>query len=1036
MKYFQGYRKLDQFYVLLSIFITSIFISRLYNDSSLKLTGFPDRVIGQTVLHGIDAGARTFIYVELILSFILLFFTILLPLLYTSYLLKKSRFKITMKNIHMIIIAGTIITGSIILLLKPVYYQIYLFLWTILFGFYYLQRALEKIKKVSPSRNNLPHILKEKVHIKIEKKIIFILSLLTVFNLLLILFTFREIYLYIFFTLLIFLFLCFSIIGIKKHAAGNNTVLLQIFRNYNIITLSFLFPVVLYFMIKTFIGGAFIFRIIYFPLYILSWLLFYILYYFIFTICIKREISKQIIDKSLILAGIPLIFIPLSLPVINELQFSISHKYSLDPRELAISFIIVLFIISFSVFTINIKKKRICLNSSRLTANIYFPVIVATSVLYKNFTHFLEKDILDMFHLGENLLPVQQLFSYGKIPMVHVYPTHNFSNIITQIFYAAVNGYRTLEPWAWNWLYYAAGFILLYFLLKKFIDPTTALLTSIFLPVLPVFDTYYSVLIIPAFTLIYLLKKQTYRRYSVFWIVNLFILLWRLDFGLAAAAAGIFVIIIFNAGNLIKKKSVTAIKSIMKNMCLSFLTVFGTGLLIYGIIIIASGESVAEVLKQNLMFLKIQAPSMAYKDMYRQFGPAVILQYLVLPALGLFYICHFIFMIIIKKKTFSSRQLLIIFLAVLSLVLSVRSLQRHSLMEHFSPYLFIFLAMCLPFYLKKIKRRYAYILFFLVLLIYLIAHPLHLTRTWDGGVLEAHYSRFIQIPQTEIFRFNKWEDKESRLQINDHQYRELVTFINNNLKQEQTFYDFTNYPLLYVLADREFPLYFIPQFYQTSETIQKISVSELSEMHQQQRLPLIIFKNNTWWDFVDNVPNEIRTYKITEFIYKNYQPFININNYQLWLDTNLKQSQFNTSYYRPVNRINQHFDLKKLPYIWGNYDPYQAVNNRIQQTLEQQEVKLNKYDFLMYHLKPAIDKSRGNYLHLQIKSKKTDTIDIIYGKNTDRMITFDVIPSSEYKDYVVRISSQWQWMNNEVETLIIDSGENLEIGGVYIREGD
>jgi len=429
-----------------------------------------------------------------------------------------------------------------------------------------------------------------------------------------------------------------------------------------------------------------------------------------------------------------------------------------------------------------------------------------------------------------------------------------------------------------------------------------------------------------------------------------------------------------------------------------------------------------------------------------------------------------------------------------------------------------------------------------------------------------------------FFDYHDWQNKEKRVHDNKSQYQDIVSFINHSLEKNQTFFDFTNSPMLYVLADKKHVPYIIPNLYQTSDQIQNITLTKLENYHDKGDLPVVIFKQGNWWDFVDSVPNEVRSYRIAEYIYQNYRQIGTVNQYQIWVEKNssivdifrmnevIKPINFKPKEMRsfdinrtsadkleflcgnydpqfsnfldlaslgplnktaysnliirynsslagrmqlffsyngsefgeyscwvnlanrssstgnhsevsvpltygkigltdvrfdppdstvfevqsvqlderniPLNNIlpqdlQQDFDLKILPYIWGKYDEKKAsILTNVLENISMTKTRISKDDELTLHIDPNIDKSSGNYIHIKMKSETNGDASLSYGKDLKSSIKFRVLPTKEYEDYLIRISSQFLWMNEPIDSISIKPNEDVEIAQVLIRKGD
>ena len=137
-----------------------------------------------------------------------------------------------------------------------------------------------------------------------------------------------------------------------------------------------------------------------------------------------------------------------------------------------------------------------------------------------------------------------------------------------------------------------------------------------------------------------------------------------------------------------------------------------------------------------------------------------------------------------------------------------------------------------------------------------------------------------------------------------------------------------------------------------------------------------------------------------------------------------------------LNNTVQHFNLMKLPYIWGNYDTKKASD----ETKILWEKEINKFlgtnEVMEINFPSRIDKSTGNYLHLRLKSDSYVRATITYGNNIKSSFTFDIIPSKKVENYLIRISSQWLWNSESIKSITIKSDNPLWIDQILIRKGD
>jgi hypothetical protein len=1076
--------------VSLTMSIIVFILQYLRDNYVLELTNFKDRTIGIAVISGVDTALRTQLYVEFILGAIILLgvFFVLFDYISKKYL------------------------NSV-----PVSFEKQIIFYTSLFAI--ASTFLYVTSKQALFLNNLLLLY-------------FIIALLSLFILIKVIARYRK---------------CKSVSDVFSK---------------EIITLSLIFPFITYVAYLVLFDKSLNFvndAHHYLPLFIL-WSLFLATYYLLNQSYRGLEDHNLLISNLILLSFIPALLIPISIPLSNELQFTLSGLVHIEPRLLSGMIAVFLLLSSLVLFVVLSKRESMKVLSARVIGDVYFPIIIATATLFRYYQHSLVIGAYDMFHHGELLISNQQLFSFNSLPYIGIYPTHGLSEMYYQVLYSLVNGYRPVEPILWSWITPVIGAMLVYFILKNIIDPFFSLMAILFVPITDIVGgSCYAMSMLIAFCFIWTMKRMTLFRSALLWLSLIFLLFWRLDIGVAAIAGIIFIFSIIHIKNVFIESHEWCVG---RNFGLSFIIVTFLFSTLFALLIVLNKESISQIILQNIQFAVYQNQVMAYTDIISSYSNLVVLQYGILPCISIVYVIYFVFKFLMRKENPSANQIILVFFAVFSLIMSIRSVQRHSLMEFYNSYLFVFLLICMPFYIK-LKQSTSKILFLGLLLAYLLAMP--------------SYTIMLNNQNANFFDYHDWQSKEKRVSDNKSQYQDIVLFIDGYLKENQTFFDFTNSPIIYIFADKKHIPYIIPNLYQTSELIQNITLEKLEDYHDKGDLTIVIFKQgNYWWDNVDSVPNEIRCYRIAEFIYRNYKPMGFINQYQIWVEKNSSLSNiynqnevikpikfklqeialndinkisadklaFKCGSYDPffynfldlssadsLNKthylslrirykstlagslqvfygyngspfeelyssrvilennsqnysellvpippgkigltdirfdppsnsvfevdsvelserktnlypisskdIQQDFDLKKLPYIWGKYDGKDAlINTEIPEEMNKSQVKLDKDQEVTFFFDPILDKSSGNYIHFKIKSTHNSTLTIKYGNKSMSSIGFQVIPSAEYEDYLVRISSQWLWMAEPISRITIKTSEAVEIGRILIRSGD
>ena len=132
-------------------------------------------------------------------------------------------------------------------------------------------------------------------------------------------------------------------------------------------------------------------------------------------------------------AGVPLILIPASLPLANELQYRLPM---IAPDTLARLAVLALASASLVIYLTTRRRRgaggtpapQQRFSTAALLHNVYYPVFVATCALFKTHQHQRFFGELDNFHLGEETVPTQQWLEFGSVPMIDLRLAHTFSD--------------------------------------------------------------------------------------------------------------------------------------------------------------------------------------------------------------------------------------------------------------------------------------------------------------------------------------------------------------------------------------------------------------------------------------------------------------------------------------------------------------------------------------------------------------------------------------------------------------------------------
>ena len=578
-----------------------------------------------------------------------------------------------------------------------------------------------------------------------------------------------------------------------------------------------------------------------------------------------------------LVAGLPLLVIPASLPAAQEIQAAFR---SLELRTVTLALSAILLASSITLFAwrpLSGRDEDGRRNFIPQLCHLYALITVSVVALVRCWPARRVLGDLDYFHLAERVLPTQQLFQFSKWPIVDLRLSHTFSDMLFPWLYARIHGLGAGEPTTrldlltWDAaLEVMVCVVLAYVFLARMLSPGYAMLACLFLPILAGVPRYYALALLPALALDGALRRPTTGRFATLGFSLVATLLWRIDFGLAAGAAAAAVLALQLLRG--RHRRLAAAKG--------FAWVAATCLTALGALRLAVGPSFTSTLAFFFESYSYRLITRTRPEVIDSFSVAAVVQYYLVPGLALIYIATLATRSLILRCYVDRRVQVMAFLASFSLVMSARSMERHSLVEGFNLYLSVLLLALLPCLFRRLDQRperpASRVVFAAALVaVSLLALP---------PISRSEFSpRDILARPVGLDRYDSLAEGEPRVLFDRRPHAELVAFVERYLETDETFLDVSNAPLLYALTDREFPTYVIPSLLQTAETVQERALDDLGATFEADRLPMVIFKQgNSFWDATDGVPNEVRSYRVAEWIYERYRPAVAVGRFQVW----------------------------------------------------------------------------------------------------------------------------------------------------------
>lgn len=699
-----------------------------------------------------------------------------------------------------------------------------------------------------------------------------------------------------------------------------------------------------------------------------------------------------------------LFLIPIVHIIASEIQYSFKETRLMTPSMMVILFIgfSVLFFVSY-IYSIYKNKP---FNLTKRIENWILPIIIAMFFISAFHLDSVNVSFFDYVGYGNKVTPVQQLLQFGSIPLLDYWGAQHFE--IGVFFYALLHGFNALEPVVWVPLKNLIILLIFYFSFKKIWGTRWTFLFILFLPAVGYINIYYFGAFLPMLMFHRLTTYKTKFNFFIFTMLSLLAFLWMPSMGKISIIASLVVMLV-----ILRNKE--DIKSFAIGAGSAYLFTVSS----YVILLLFRGYNLWDQITLIKAFSAIDYNVGAYPTIIAGNTPAwaTISVYGFFPLFYISYILMYFF-----KKHRTQYDTFMLFMVVASLISSLRLLGRHSLYEgevNFDFMLLIFMTLILHY--KSMEEHIRQMVFIILNLFFFLFYGFEstlLTSTaLNNQVIKTYASNEVRYVPDANYPAN------------------LIAILKDALKENETFYENQNSNLLFELALKKEPFLHHSAQMIYSEPPQEVYIKQFTEKYANKEIPIVVFDSQWWWGAdTDGIPTELSTFKLTEFIYEHYHPWIRVDDVNLWIANNSNlDSEFDISGYAntyPLTEISQTFNMKKLPYIWATYDA--KFNEQLPYSFVELEVKLPLNGF-SYEVPKDLIKGKGSYLYLTITSPSNyeEMVEINY---LDNIVSFSVLPGTN--TYSIRISAQYDWFTGSVNQIHFSSNDTIELEKLQILEGD
>ncbi len=510
----------------------------------------------------------------------------------------------------------------------------------------------------------------------------------------------------------------------------------------------------------------------------------------------------------------------------------------------------------------------------------YFPWLIASVITFIWYEPVATVG-LDMFEPANPGLMIQQFFDFRSLPYLQNFNAHGLSDALWGFLYTALNGFVDH-----TWTHYdflqrvielVVGYLFLVFVTK---NPYFALAAVVTLPFVDaLFPAFFTVILIALVLLWQTIQKQKLYWYLILFVYLVSLFFWRIDIGVGTIMSA-------------------AISAGLWRFCHSHLRIqwsaLVTGLaitigLVGGILGLGFFITQTNPLDWVTQLLHILKSNQAFGYAFIRNGIDVQFYwgYGVVPLALLMLTAYLCYVIRWQKQSKQFFDLALIFLSVFTLINFSRGLVRHNLSESVSYYILPFGVLIIGlFILRFVKVKIPSIavllcVFAMASIAYFLSYTqvpfLPLSPTMTVNVVDKLHNSFLKriaasTPEPII------ERSLIPPTIQDSSFAELVSFIDANLTADQTFFDFSNSPMLYYYAHKRLPQYANHFILMHDQYLQHRLVEQLKEYD----IPIVVFSYAQPY-VLDDLQFNWRLYAVAEHIYQYYQPYRIMNGREVWI---------------------------------------------------------------------------------------------------------------------------------------------------------
>ncbi|WP_282786527.1 hypothetical protein [Flavobacterium croceum] len=607
--------------------------------------------------------------------------------------------------------------------------------------------------------------------------------------------------------------------------------------------------------------------------YLLVFLLFQILFSALFYIIIKKYKENQNLFSSSIYIVWTLTIISVALEFSNILNvrfgFVFNHPF------LLFGFILL---VTTALFFFKINSKRI--DSKTYFNTRFIPVLLLGLLLILTQPWRMYTPANEFFETANHGISVDHFFRYGSIPLVETFDAHMLNMQFFAYLYGVLNGYEPWSPFLYASYAYVLEIFATFYILKRVLGTLNSFLIVMCVPFIGIIQNEFAMAGFMILFLDKLMKSPSTKNYYWFWAVSIFLCLYKLDVGYAAVLSGLTIYVFVN----FYKKNINGLKKFAFTGA-----VFGGSIIaLFFILCLIKGINPITRL-QEFIITAMSNQNWAVTKMGDVNNVLFKMAYYILPILTVALLIKTLIPFLIKNKTINTENktkyyalLFFVFYALFFVFNAPRGIVRHNFEYLNLTRITSMIPLAILMYIIYARGKKGLVLFMSVFLgFYVVLGEINM------NFFKRSYSLMSMAVNSDAFQ-EKFLDATAfngtRLRYEFQNSAEVETFkkiLNVLLKPNETYYDFSSTNYYHALVGRKNPSY----INQTPLMINGDKGQEIElENIKNQKIPIILMPiKNNFWHAIDEVYVDLKYYKMSEYIYQNYEPLYRMASFDIYV---------------------------------------------------------------------------------------------------------------------------------------------------------